>query len=161
MGESTLAEIERRTAEALGLDDAAAAALWEDVWREYVGSPNQAFIDYFAGLRPRFRTAILSNSFVGARQREQERYGFQGHFDVVLYSHEEGIEKPASEFYLLACERLAVAPQAAIFVDDLPINIQAAENVGITGILFESTDQVIEELEALLCGPRRGSGRAR
>ncbi|WP_052668850.1 HAD-IA family hydrolase [Nitriliruptor alkaliphilus] len=105
--------------------------------------------------------AILSNSFVGARAREQELYGFHNHFDAVMYSHEEGMEKPTQEIYLLACNRLAVAPEAMIFVDDLPANIQAAKSVDMTGVLFASTDQVIDELDALLYGSRHGSGRAR
>jgi epoxide hydrolase-like predicted phosphatase len=114
-------------------------------------------LGYVSQLRPRFKTAILSNSFVGAREREQELYDFQNHFDAVVYSHKEGMEKPTQEFYLLACDRLAVAPEAAIFIDDLPVNIQAAESAGMAGVVFESTEQVIDALDTLL----HGSGRAR
>ncbi len=49
---------------------------------------------YFAALRPRYRTAILSDSFVGARKREQRAYGFADMCDKVAYSHEEGVGKP-------------------------------------------------------------------
>ena len=47
---------------------------------------------------------------------------------AVTYSHEDGIEKPAQELALLTCDRLAVAPDAAIFVDDLPINVQGGRD---------------------------------
>lgn len=161
IGRASLEAIERRTAAALGLDARSSAHLWDDVWAEYLGVLNEDLLGYVSRLRPRFATAILSNSFVGARQREQERYGFQDHFDAMVYSHEEGVEKPASEFYLLACDRLAVAPEAAVFVDDLSINVQGAERVGMTGVLFESADQVIDELDVLLYGSQHGSGRAR
>jgi HAD superfamily hydrolase (TIGR01509 family) len=87
--------------------------------------------------------------------------GAANHFDAVMYSHEEGREKPTQDIYLLACDRLAVAPEAMIFVDDLPANIQAGESVDRTGVLFESTDQVIDELDALPYGSRHRSGRAR
>lgn len=39
-----------------------------DLWAEYVGELNVELADFFAGLRARCRTAILSNSFVGARE---------------------------------------------------------------------------------------------
>ncbi|MEX2626162.1 MAG: hypothetical protein WD225_04725, partial [Ilumatobacteraceae bacterium] len=52
-----------------------AARFMDDLWAEYLGTPNTELIDYFTGLGGRVRTGILSNSFVGAREREQERYG--------------------------------------------------------------------------------------
>ena len=42
-----------------------------DLWREYLGTANTELIEYARRLRPRYRTGILSNSFVGAREREQ------------------------------------------------------------------------------------------
>jgi putative hydrolase of the HAD superfamily len=75
VGTATLEEVERRIAVALGLDDAALRELICDVWAEYVGLLNEELAEYFAGLRPRYRTGILSNSFVGAREREQQAHG--------------------------------------------------------------------------------------
>jgi hypothetical protein len=43
-----------------------------EMWEEYLGTPNVELIDWFRDLRPRYRTGIIS-SFVGAREREQER----------------------------------------------------------------------------------------
>lgn len=77
----------------LALDAAGSAELWDDVWSEYLGSLNEQVLSYVAGLRPRLKTAILSNSFVGAREREQHWYGFEDAFDLVIYSHEESMEK--------------------------------------------------------------------
>src|SRR6266511_1381552 len=62
---------------ALGLDEGKVNAFMDDIWTEYLGTPNVELIRYFRSLRPRYRTALLSNSFVGARRKEQERYGFE------------------------------------------------------------------------------------
>jgi putative hydrolase of the HAD superfamily len=142
-------EIERRTAEALRLDARRSAELWEDVWTEYLGTLNEELLKFVSALRPRYKTAILSNSFVGAREREQEHYRFQDHFDAILYSHEEGIEKPHRDLYMLACDRLGVLPREAVFVDDLAENVEGAENLGMKGLLFISTDQVMSDLHRL------------
>jgi epoxide hydrolase-like predicted phosphatase len=150
VGAVTLAEIEKRTADALGVDPTTVAALMEDAWAEYVGRLNGELATYFAGLRPRYRTAILSNSFVGARQREQEAYGLEQICDVIVYSHEVGYLKPDARIYHLVCDLLQVAPEEAVLVDDVQANIDGAKAVGMRAITFADNEQAIAELETHL-----------
>jgi putative hydrolase of the HAD superfamily len=129
IGAATLEEIERRTTDALGLDRPTLAELMDDVWREYLGTLNRELADYFAALRPRYKTGIVSNSFVGAREREQEAYGFQGMCDVIVYSHESGFLKPDRRIYELVCDRLGVALEEAILLDDVQANVDGARAI--------------------------------
>jgi FMN phosphatase YigB (HAD superfamily) len=121
-------------------------------WDIYMGNPNEELIAYFRGLRPRYRTAILSNSFVGAREQEEGRYGFTSMVDLAIYSHEEGVRKPDPRIYALASERLGIPPGEIIFLDDLPENIDAARVSGFQAVLFTSTPRAIADIEALLRG---------
>lgn len=150
IGAATLQEIERSTAHALGLGEAELAALMDDVWAEYVGTLNRELAGYFAGLRPRYRTGILSNSFVGAREREQALYGFEDMCDVIVYSHELGWLKPDPRSYHAVCERLDCAPGEAVLLDDVGANIDGAHAVGMHGVLFTDTAQAMADLEALI-----------
>jgi epoxide hydrolase-like predicted phosphatase len=150
IGAVTLAEIEGQTAEAFGLDPMTVAALMDDAWAEYVGSLNFELADYFARLRLRYKTGILSNSFVGAREREQEAYGFEDMCDVIVYSHEVGYLKPDHRMYDLICERLAVDPEEAVLLDDVQVNVDGAREVGMGAITFATNAQAIAELEAHL-----------
>jgi epoxide hydrolase-like predicted phosphatase len=150
VGAVTLEDVERGTAQRLGLDPPALRAFMDDLWEEYVGSLNEELARYFAALRPRHRTGILSNSFVGAREREQALYGFEDMCDVVVYSHEEGIKKPDRRIYEIVCRRLGVAPHETVFLDDLPACVEGAERAGLHAIRFVSNAQAIAELEALL-----------
>jgi hypothetical protein len=79
IGAASLTVIERQTADALGLESQQLQRLTDDIWAEYLGTLNEPLARYFDGLRPRFRTGILSNSLVGAREREQSAYGLQCH----------------------------------------------------------------------------------
>ena len=157
-GHSRLDTIERQTAEALGLDYLQVSTLMDDAWTEYLGTLNVQMAEYFAGLRPRYRTGILSNSFVGAREREQAAYGFEDICDTVVYSHEEGLMKPEPSFYLLACERLRVAPAETLFLDDVPENVRAAEKLGMQGVLFVDTVEAIAAIDRLLAAGPLGQG---
>ncbi len=146
LGSLTLSEVERQTARALDLDQAALERFMADVWAEYLGTLNQALARYFAALRPRFRTGILSNSFVGAREREQEVYGFADMCDVLVYSHQEAVKKPDATSYEIACERLCVRPSRAIFLDNVVACVEGARRVGMTAVAFIDTEQAIAEL---------------
>jgi epoxide hydrolase-like predicted phosphatase len=150
VGAASLQELERLTADAFGLGDADVSALMDDAWAEYVGTLNQELARYFASLRPRVRTGILSNSFVGAREREQELYGFEDMCDVIVYSHEVGWMKPDPRIYHAACDRLGCAAEDAVLLDDLPANVDGARAVGMHAVLFTDTVQAIADLEGLL-----------
>jgi epoxide hydrolase-like predicted phosphatase len=150
IGAIDLSRVERRIAEVLGLDPASLEAFMGDLWAEYLGTLNEKLAAYFAGLRPRYRTGILSNSFVGAREREQAAYGFEDLCDVVVYSHEEGCRKPDPRFYRIVCERLDLAPGEAVFLDDREMCADGARAFGMKAIRFIDNDQAIGQLETLL-----------
>jgi epoxide hydrolase-like predicted phosphatase len=122
----------------------------QDLWAEYLGTLNAELTRYFATLRPRYRTAILSNSFVGAREREQALYGFEDLCDAVVYSHEEGIKKPELRLDEIACERIGVHPREAIFLDDVDACVQGARRAGLTAVKFTGNEQAVSELERRL-----------
>lgn len=157
VGSISEADVERRTGELLGLDRAQVDAFMADLWTEYLGTLNAKLAAYFAGLRPRYRTALLSNSFIGAREREQARYGFGDLCDTIIYSHEEGMQKPEPRFYALACERLDVQPAEIIFLDDVEACVAAARAFGMHAVLFRDTAQAIADVEACLAAGGRRS----
>lgn len=136
----------------LGLKAPEVEAMLVDAWDEYLGRPNVEIIRYFESLRARCRTAIISNSFVGAREREQARYGFAGLCEDIVYSHEVGIAKPDRRIYELACERLEISPAESVFVDDLDENITAAAALGMRAVRFVDNEQTIREVELALGG---------
>lgn len=150
IGTITLDDVHEAVRDRLGLDEGQRIAFMADIWREYLGTPNTELIDYARGLRPRYRTGILSNSFVGAREREQEAYGFEGLVDEIVYSHESGMSKPDPRIYALVCARLGAAPQETVFLDDWDPYVTAARQAGIHAICYRDTAQAIEEIETLL-----------
>jgi epoxide hydrolase-like predicted phosphatase len=150
LGQMPEAEVEKHFQAILRLDQAQFVAFLADFWEEYVGSLNVAVADYFAGLRPRYQTAIISNGFVGATQREEELYHFGGMCDLVIYSHEVGCRKPDRRIFELTCERLGIQPAEMVFLDDVPGHVIAARELGIQAILFKDSAQALAEVQACL-----------
>src|SRR5215475_9820515 len=87
--------------------------------------------EFHAALRPRVRTAIVSNSADGARREELSRYAFDEIFDPIIYSHEVGLAKPDPAIFELVCSRMGVTPGESIFVDDVREHCEAARQIGM------------------------------
>jgi putative hydrolase of the HAD superfamily len=71
-------------------------------------------------------------------------------FDVVVESAVEGLRKPDPRIYELVCDRLAVRPEHAVFLDDLGVNLKAAQALGMTTIKVGEPGAAIAELETVL-----------
>ena len=149
-GQISEEEVEKSVGEILGLDSAQVDGLMYDLWEEYLGTLNIEMAAFFAGLRPRYQTALLSNSFVGAREREQERYHFNEMTDLIIYSHEVGVAKPERRIFEIVCERLERQPEEIVFLDDVEANIAAAREFGMHAVLFQNTAQAIADIQACL-----------
>ncbi|WP_426562239.1 HAD family hydrolase [Angustibacter sp. McL0619] len=91
------------------------------------------------------RTALLSNSWGNDYPRE----GWDTLFDAVVISGEVGMRKPEHRIYQHTLQQLDVEPNGAVMVDDLAPNVRAAVEVGMVGVLHESYDKTLRELEAV------------
>jgi putative hydrolase of the HAD superfamily len=154
IGTITLDDVHQALQDRLGLDERQLPAFMADLWREYLGTPNTELIEFARRLRPRYRTGILSNSFVGAREREQQAYGFEDLVDEIVYSHESKMGKPDPRIYALACARLGVRPKEALFLDDHAPFVTAAREAGPHVVRYQDNAHAIADIEELL-----GSGR--
>ena len=137
-------------ATALGLDDHDADELMAEMWDAYCGELDADMRDFVAGLRPAYKTAILSNSADGARREEQRRYDFENLVDVIVYSHEVGIAKPDPAVFELTEQRLEVQPHEIVFIDDHEPHVEAARRRGWYAVLHTLTQQTIADVTALL-----------
>lgn len=93
------------------------------------------------------RTALLSNSW-GLHYYPHELLAEL--FDAVVISGQVGLRKPQPEIYRLAAARLGLPPEACVFVDDFGANVEAAEGVGMRGLVHEDPTRSVPELESVL-----------
>jgi epoxide hydrolase-like predicted phosphatase len=148
LGTMSEEEVHKNIGELMGWSVDEVNRFMDDVWAEYLGTLNVELDTYFRNLRPRFKTAILSNSFAGARRKEQEVYKFEDACDFIIYSHEVGMKKPDRAIYEMTCAKLGLLPSEVIFLDDREGAVNPACEFGIHGILFKGTAQAIADIEA-------------
>ncbi len=150
LGECTEEDVHQEMGKRLGMNQEQIEEYMREMWDWYCGRLNVPMADFFRSLRPRYQTAILSNSFVGARREEQQRYHFEEMCDLIIYTHEEGIAKPERCIFELTCKRLGIQPTEIVFLDDVEANVAAAREFGIHAILFKDTTQAIAGVQAVL-----------
>jgi epoxide hydrolase-like predicted phosphatase len=136
-----------------GLDDEQLGEFRDDSWS--LCELNTGLVAFLRSLRPRYKTATLSNDWPGAREENNRWFKLDEvlQVDVMLYSAEEGLQKPEADFYRLVCERLGVQPYEAVFVDNLEQCVEGARAIGMQAILFQNTAQAIADVQACLLQP--------
>ncbi len=136
--------------QALGLSSEEFPAVMQAFWAGDRLDSN--LLTAIRSLRPRYKTALLSNAWDNLRQALEQDWQIADAFDEMFISAELGLAKPDARIYHLALERLGVAPSEAVFVDDFLDNVAAAQQLGIHAIHFRNPAQALGELRALLDG---------
>lgn len=149
LGEATEDQVWEQVGQKFGLDDAELGELRRDFWSGH--AIDEPLVRWLQSLRSQYRTALLSNFWLGARESFAHTFGLKADVvDVMVISSEEGMTKPDERIYHLTARRLGVQPEEMVFIDDSAENVAGAEKVGVQGILFETTEQTVEKLNGLL-----------
>ena len=148
-GECTVEEFERWLASRIARRNGVQVVAEGLLTRMFAGStmalPMQAAVQVIrtAGLR----TALLSNSWGMA---DYPRDLFPGMFDVVVISGEVGMRKPEERIFRHAAGLLGLESAECVFIDDIEVNVAAAESIGMTAILHRDPPTTLARLGELL-----------
>ena len=130
-------------------------AMHEHLQLQVAGRPGA--VELVERLRGRTRLGLASNSPRRLVDAALATARVTDAFDAVVTSDDAAF-KPAPDIYLLACERLGVAPQDALALEDSASGIAAAKAAGLTCIAVpqfaeidvSAADRIIDSLEELL-----------
>jgi epoxide hydrolase-like predicted phosphatase len=107
---------------------------------------NRELVDMLPSLRDRYSLGLISNANDDLRAMLTERWQIADLFDDMIISAEVGLLKPDRRIYELAVQRLSVQPDEAVFIDDMPVNVEGAQIAGLQAIQYLNNQQVIEAL---------------
>lgn len=147
LGEITKEACYAISAAALGVEPALVRDL---IFEAFASMPDEALAHHVEGLRRRgIVVAALTNN-PSPESELLERPELARLFDLAISSADARIAKPDLAFYRHAEARLGAAADQIVFVDDVVANVEAACSLGWRAILFRSTSQVIDEINAAL-----------
>lgn len=100
-------------------------------------------------LRINYKIGLLSNSAGSYIRPILEEHSIGYLFDEIVISGEVGMIKPHTEIFDFILGKMNVSAKEAVFVDDNTHNTDAAESVGIKGIVFRDAKTLEKDLGAL------------
>jgi len=114
--------------------------------------PNRELFERYAQLRRDrgLRFALCTNNVREWEPLWRSMLPIDDVFEVVVDSAFVGTRKPEPQIYAITLERLGVAAGACAFIDDLELNVEAARDAGMHGIVHRDTAQTLTELESLV-----------
>jgi HAD superfamily hydrolase (TIGR01509 family) len=107
---------------------------------------SEAFLET---LSKNYRLALLSNTDPIHMSHAETRFPFFRFFPVRIYSFRLGASKPDPLIYREVLRACKVRAEEAIYIDDVAAYSQAAQRLGMAGIVFQSPEQLEEELREL------------
>jgi epoxide hydrolase-like predicted phosphatase len=134
----------------LGLDAAGISEFRRQFWEG--DQLDVELVDTIRSLRGRYKTGLLSNAFSDLRQVVTSILQISDAFDEMVISAEIHLMKPDARIYQHALQRLGVAAQEAVFIDDMLRNVEGACSQGMNAIHFRQRSQALVELKRLLEG---------
>ncbi len=111
---------------------------------------NDELVDYVRALKLSHRVAMLSNVGEATLDKLFAPGEIEELFDVAVLSYREGLTKPHPDVFLLTAERLGLAPEECVMIDDIIENCEAAEGIGMRAILHTANQLTVQRLGELL-----------
>ncbi len=123
---------------------------WARRFDEMIPGAIDGVVDTLAELKARGVPLYAITNFSAETFPPQlARFDFLSWFDGIVVSGVERVMKPDPRIFRILLDRHAVAPESAVFIDDVAANATAATRLGIHGIHFRAPDQLRQELAAV------------
>lgn len=125
------------------------------VWNSTLDPEPILPIPLFESLSKHYRLGLLSNTDPIHVAKLESTYEFFRFFPAAVrtYSCTVGASKPSPIIYQAALKACKTRAQEAIYIDDILTYVEAARRLGMSGIQFQSPEQLRADLQALGVGP--------
>ncbi|MDA3906483.1 MAG: HAD family phosphatase [Bacteroidales bacterium] len=123
----------------------------DDAWNALLIGFKQERLELLLKVKKNYRIFLLSNtnhihySKYIAELKMQSRYElFTDLFEKLYFSHQLGMRKPDAKIFNFVLQDNLINPEETVFIDDYELNISAARNLGIKGLLLEPLKDVCD-----------------
>jgi 2-haloacid dehalogenase len=135
---------------ALHPEKAGLIAAFHGRWTEMLDGPIEQSVAVMAELKSRGRPVYgISNFSTETFPVALKLFPFLNDFDGLALSGTLGLIKPDPDIYLWLFKTYSLSPRDLVFIDDVPANVETAERLGMTGILFSQETKLRLDLERL------------
>jgi HAD superfamily hydrolase (TIGR01509 family) len=122
---------------------------FSEVWNRALDPEPILSESFLEKLSKNYRLALLSNTDPIHMSHEEARFPFFRYFPVRIYSYRVGASKPNPIIYGEALKACKARAEEAVYIDDVAAYSEAAQRLGMTGIVFQTPEQLQFDLHNL------------
>lgn len=100
-------------------------------------------------LKDKYRLALLTNAKIGLWDEWKEG-NLREYFEIIVDSSEVHLLKPDARIYKMLLERLNLAAEECLFIDDFPEYIAAAKELGFKTVHFIKPEESVKLIRKIL-----------
>lgn len=124
-----------------------ALAIYRDRWRDMLTGEMPGMRDIIVELRKKGHEIYgLTNWSMETFPQAREHFSILQMIDRYVVSGAEHLVKPDPRLFQVLLERYGLKAEECTFVDDNPVNVEAARRMGICGIQFVGAEKLRKEL---------------
>jgi 2-haloacid dehalogenase len=125
-------------------------AAYDERWWETIGGQIDGTVEVLSELREGgVGLYAITNWSAEKFDLTFPRFEWLSWFNGIVVSGYERIVKPDPRIFQILFDRHGVDPRAAVYVDDVPANVEAARAIGMTGLVFTTPEQLHADLGEL------------
>jgi 2-haloacid dehalogenase len=123
--------------------------LFYDKWEVMLKGDIPETVSLLYQLKAKFKIYGLTNWSAETIPVAFARFPFFSEFDGIVVSGKEKLIKPDKQIFKVLVDRYNLLAENTVFIDDNEKNVNAAREIGMNAIRFESPDQLEKELRLL------------
>lgn len=112
--------------------DADVARAWQEIFE-----PNAPMWELVERLHRAYPLYLLSNTNCLHHEYLVREYPVFAKFSGGVFSYRAKMMKPDPEIFALAIRQFGVSPAATVYLDDLPVNVEAARGAGLRAFRYD------------------------
>jgi putative hydrolase of the HAD superfamily len=114
-----------------------------------LSKPKTEVLDFARTLAKKCLMSTINNESRELNEYRIRQFNLTQIFDLFVSSCYVAIRKPDERIYRLALDLIQKTPDECCFIDDRPVNIDAAVKVGMRTILMRDLEQLKRDLQSL------------
>lgn len=131
-------------------EHAALIEAYDGRWPEMFKGTIESSVDILEKIRDTGRPVYALTNFPADKFESFRRsFPFVDAFKGIIVSGQEGVIKPEAEIFERMKTRFGLNPARTLFIDDLPANVAAAQDLGFQAVRFTSPAALAHQLDTI------------
>lgn len=124
----------------------------QEVFNDFINeiTPIYETVSFFKDLKQKEYKLYLLSNFSSSYEMVEKKYPFLKMADGKVISYSVKTIKPEKQIYEILLSKYNLIPNECVFIDDMQQNIEAAKELGINGIVFNSFEDTIKNFEKII-----------